>query len=213
MQKKDVIVCIGVLFFVSSAYARDYNDLYIIARLGLQTNNAPKLQLDQLQNQPVKYRWYPSISAGIGKKLNKYFDLEINASRHEYNNKKSFSNNISNTSLHLGINYKIIDTIVIPYLMVGGGVSLNKISSMSVNSRSDYVEYSRLLPSYYAGVGLQYKCLDAVSLDISFKYTLLESVKSGINTRKNTMGGQVSPDRIKIKMNTQEILFGIQYNF
>jgi opacity protein-like surface antigen len=195
------------MYISNTVYALDIKN-YITAKFGRTINTVPKIVSPQLQNDYVKYKKYPSVLIGVGKDFGRYLSSEVNISHNKYYTKKSFTNSISNTNLHLGVVYRLFDSTITPYATAGGGLSFNKISSLKV-ANYDYIEHNKLSPSYYAGVGLQYKCLEGLFFDTSYKYTYQGSIKGSKNLGSTL--SSTDENRVKFKMNTSEILFGIKY--
>ena len=206
MNIKYALCCVSVVCLSNVVYALETRN-YIIIKLGETINAVPKILSPQLQSTVPKYDKYPSMSIGIGRDLREHVGFEASISHSKYSINKNFSNVISTTNLHLGIVYKFFNYKFTPYGMIGGGLSFNKIGSLETGNYN-YPKYNDFFPSYYVGGGMQYKCLEHLYFDASYKYTYQGSIKGSKNeyiTMLNT-----NQNRIKFKMNSSEILLGIK---
>lgn len=209
MKIKQIICYIGIVYFTNKVYAVNTESYYVVARLGQTINTVPKIFSSQLDTRTTKYKKYPSIGIGMGKDWNKYWSSEINVSHNKYRTKRSFTQQIYTTILHLGLLYKFYDSQITPYATIGGGLSFNKMNAITTSS-INYTSHNNISPSYYAGVGLQYRFSEAAALDASYKHTYMKTVNGGHNIDSPTLSNP-NRDRIRFKMNVQEILFGIKF--
>lgn len=206
MKNKHFLCAITFIYLTNSAHGTSDNT-YITPKLGITSISTSKVSGTLPNNSKLDYKKSPILSISIGKIINNKYDVEMNVTHGSYKNNNSLNSKIINTNLHLGFNYNLMDSATTPYIMAGGGMSINTVKPIAITSQRYYMEKTKISPSAFVGIGGKYKISRHMNLDIAYKYTHMGSIATKANLTPTGMDNT----QLKFRADQHAILFGARY--
>jgi opacity protein-like surface antigen len=169
------------------------------------------------------------IYAGTQVLTNTHVELELAYARHNFRNSytdhtfpnlpiESFKTTVRTLSGFANLSYRFnnLNSFVVPYITAGAGISSNKVGGITISdpAANNYVVTSKGKTTNNAawqiGAGALMKLTKVVSINLSYKYRYLGSVKTP-STGVDDIGELVESDAnlLRGKIKTHNILLGV----